>query len=80
MASFLLHHQHEAHECGVVFASFKGHDSRLRHHPALATCASGGHTIWWVVDAACEAEALELLPFYVAQRATATQVSEVQIP
>jgi hypothetical protein len=80
MARFLLHHHHEAHECGAVFASFKGCDSRLRHTGALASCASGDHTIWWVVDAASEADALELLPFYVAERATATQVSEVRIP
>ena len=80
MARFLLHHHHESRECGVVFASFKGHDSRLRHQTALASCASGGHTIWWVVEAESEADALELLPFYVAQRATATQVTEVQIP
>jgi hypothetical protein len=80
MARYLLQHHHESRECGVVFASFKGHESPLRHQEALASCASGGHAIWWVVDAACEAEALGLLPYYVAQRATATQVSEVQIP
>jgi hypothetical protein len=80
MARFLLHHHHESHECGVVFASFKGHDSRLRHQPALASCVSGGHAIWWVVDATNEADALGLLPFFVAQRATAARVSEVQIP
>ena len=34
----------------------------------------------WVVEAASEADALELLPFYVAERATVSQVSEVQIP
>jgi hypothetical protein len=32
------------------------------------------------VDAATETEALGLLPFYVAQRTTATRVSEVEIP
>jgi hypothetical protein len=32
------------------------------------------------VDAASEAEALGLLPFYVAERTTATSVSEVDIP
>ena len=80
MARFLLHHHHEAHECGAVFASFKGHDSQLRHQGALASCVSGGHAIWWIVDASSETDALGLLPFYVAQRATATRVSEVQIP
>ena len=31
MARYLLHHHHEPHECGVVFASFRGHESPLRH-------------------------------------------------
>ena len=42
MARYLLHHRHEPHECGVVFASFKGHDSPLRRRPTLASCRSGG--------------------------------------
>ena len=28
---------------GVVFTSFKGHQSTLRHRPTLASCRSGGH-------------------------------------
>jgi hypothetical protein len=80
MARYLLQHHHESHECGVVFAAFKGHDSHLRHQAALASCVSGGHSIWWIVEAPNEAEALGLLPYYVAQRSTATPVSEVQIP
>ena len=43
-------------ECGVVFAAFKGHQSPLRHQPTLASCRSGGHAIWWTVDAASERE------------------------
>ena len=80
MASYLLHHRHEPGECGVVFASFKGHQSPLRHRTALASCRTGGHAIWWTVEADSEADALRLLPFYVAARATITPVSEVQIP
>jgi hypothetical protein len=80
MTCYLLHHSHEPRECGAVFASFKGHQSPLRHQPALASCRSGGHTIWWTVDAATEEEALGLLPAYVAERTTASRVSEVQIP
>jgi hypothetical protein len=80
MARYLLHHRHEPHECGVVFASFKGHQSPLRHQATLASCRSGEHSIWWTVDAAAEADALRLLPRYVAERTTATRVSEVQIP
>jgi hypothetical protein len=80
MTRYLLHHRHRPDECGVVFASFKGHKSPLRHRPTLASCRSGGHAIWWTVEAADEAQALGLLPFYVAQRTTATSVSEVDIP
>jgi len=80
MARYLLHHRHEPHECGVVFTSFKGHDSPLPHQPTLASCRTGGHAIWWTVEADSEDDALALLPFYVAKRTTITQVSEVQIP
>jgi hypothetical protein len=80
MSRYLLQHQHEPRECGVVFASFKGHQSPLRHQPTLASCRSGGHAIWWTVDAATADEALRLLPSYVAQRTTVSRVSEVEIP
>jgi hypothetical protein len=80
MSRYLLHHRHEPHECGVVFAAFRGHESPLRRQPTLASCRSGGHAIWWTVDAATAEEALRLLPFYVAERTTATGVSEVEIP
>src|SRR5689334_13977451 len=70
MARYLLHHRHEPDECGVVFASFKGHDSPLRHRPTLASCRTGGHAIWWTVEAGSEADALRLLPYYVAERTT----------
>ena len=80
MPRFVLHHRHEAQECGVVFASFKGHTSPLRRHPTLASCRSGGHAIWWTVEAPSEAEAVALLPPYVAERTTAAQVSTVEIP
>jgi hypothetical protein len=80
MPCYLVHHRHEPHECGVAFTAFKGHESPLRRQATLASCASGGHAIWWRVDAATEAEALALLPFFVAERSTATRVSEVEIP
>ena len=80
MPCFLLHHRHEPGECGVAFASFRGHDGPLRRRPTLASCGSGGHAIWWSVQAETEEEALAQLPFFVAERATATQVSEVQFP
>ena len=80
MPRFLVHHRHAAAECGVAFAAFKGHDSSLRHRPALASCAAGDHAIWWTVEAACAADGLALLPFFVADHSTAVEVAEVQIP
>jgi hypothetical protein len=77
---YLLHHRHDAEECGVAFASFKGHPSPLRHKATIASCRSGGHAIWWLVDAASPEDALALLPFFVAERSTAVEVSEVTIP
>jgi hypothetical protein len=80
MTRYLLHHHHTPDECGAVFTSFKGHQSPLRHRATLASCRSGGHEIWWTVDAESEQDAFRLLPFYVAQRTTISHVSEVQIP
>ena len=80
MVTYVLHHRHAPPECGVVYASFKGHESPLRHRPTLASCNTGDHAIWWTVEAASEEDALELLPFYVAERTVATRVSEVRIP
>ena len=80
MPRYILHHKHEPSECDVVFAAFKGHQSPLRHRATLASCRSGGHAIWWTVDAATEAEAVAQLPFYVAERTTAAEVTEVRIP
>ena len=80
MATFLLHHHHEPHECGAVFASFRGHTSPLRHRATVSSCMSGGHAIWWSVTAGSEREALALLPLFVAERTTVNRVREVQIP
>jgi hypothetical protein len=77
---YLLHHRHRAEECGVAFASFKGLRSPMRHSGALASCRSGEHAIWWLVDAASPEDALALLPFFVAARSTAIEVTEVRIP
>jgi len=80
MARYLLEHRHQPRECGVVFASFKGHASPLRHRATVASCRSGGHAIWWSVEATSEDDALRLLPAYVAARTTVTRVNEVEIP
>ena len=80
MPEFLIYHRHDAAECGVVFASFRGVASPLRHRPTLASCLGGGHEIWWSVEADGARAALDLLPFYVAERATAIRVERVEIP
>jgi hypothetical protein len=80
VSQYLLHHRHEPRQCGVVFAAFRGHESPLRRRATVASCRSGGHEIWWTVDAASEEDALALLPAYVAERTTAAQVSKVEIP
>jgi hypothetical protein len=48
---FILHNRHDADDCGVVFAAFRGFTSPLRHTAALVSCRSGGHEIWWRVVA-----------------------------
>jgi hypothetical protein len=77
---YVLQHRHQPHECGVVFASFKGHASPLRHRSTFSSCRSGGHAIWWTVDAESEEAALALVPQYVAERTTVSHVNEVEIP
>jgi hypothetical protein len=80
MPRYLLHHQHEPGKCGVAFAAFKGHSSPLRHAPAVASCLSGGHEVWWLVEAPGPDQALDQLPFFVAERSTVTEIREVHIP
>jgi hypothetical protein len=80
MASYLLHHRHDERQCGVAYAAFKGETTPLRRRPAFASCLSGGHEMWWFVDAGSPDEALAQLPHFLATRATATRITEVQIP
>jgi hypothetical protein len=54
---------------------------RRPRQPATAPAdLFGGHAIWWDVNAASEAEALELLPSYIAQRTTVVTIATVEIP
>jgi hypothetical protein len=80
MPRFLIDHRHESSECSVVFAAFKGFETPLRHRATIASCAFGGHAIWWTVEAPSAEQALALLPYYVAQRANVTRIGEVDIP
>ncbi len=80
MPTYLLHHQHDPHECAVAFAAWLGFKSPLRHRPASSTCLTGGHVIWWRVEAGDRTSALGLLPRYVAERTTPIEVREIEIP
>lgn len=80
MKRFLLHNRHRPDECGVTFAAFKGHPSPLRGQETASSCLTGGHEIWWLVEAETADGALALLPRYVAQRSTAIAIREVLIP
>jgi hypothetical protein len=80
MSRFILHHRHSPAECPVVFASWKGFASPLRHRVTVGSCTWGGHEIWWDLEAASVRDALALLPRYVAERTKAIQIGEVEIP
>jgi hypothetical protein len=80
MARFRLHHHHQPGECAIVFAAWQGFASPLRHGPTVASCAFGGHEVWWDLDAEGPAEALGLLPRYVADRTRAIRIGEIEIP
>ena len=80
MPVFLLHHQHDEHECPAAFAAWTGFDSPLRRRTAASTCLTGGHALWWRVEAADRSSALALLPRFLAERTTPIEIREVQIP
>jgi hypothetical protein len=80
MPLFLLNHQHQPHECAAAFAAWQGFQSPLRHSLVPSTCLTGGHGLWWQVQADDRAAALALLPRYVATRTTVLQVKEIEIP
>ncbi len=80
IATFLLAHRHDADECRVVFAAWTGFKSPLRRQSTWASCLSGGHRLWWTVDAEDAEAALALLPTYVARRTEPIRVHPVTIP
>ena len=80
MPHFLLHHQHAERECDAAFAAWGGYQSPLRRSFAASSCLSGGHGVWWRVEARDAVAALALLPPYVAGRTRAIAVRDVQIP
>jgi hypothetical protein len=80
MPSFILHHQHEADECAAAFAAWQGFDSPLRPGRVRSSCLSGGHDLWWHVEAADPFHALAFLPPFVAERTNSIQIREVDLP
>lgn len=80
IATYVLYHHHEADECRICFAAWKGFDSRLRHSTALGSCITGGHCLWWTVEATDADAALALLPAYVAERTQLMEVRPISIP
>lgn len=75
MTSFMLCHAHDRAECPVVFAAFNGFASALG--AAACSCRTGGHRMWWRVEAADSVAALAHLPDFVAARTEAFEVREV---
>jgi hypothetical protein len=80
MPRFLLHHRHEPRECRAAFAAWKGFQSPLRHRTTIGSCLTGGHEIWWELEAASDAVALGRLPRYVAERTEVIRVSDIHVP
>jgi hypothetical protein len=80
MPRFQVSHRHDASECGAAFAAWRGFESPLRGHETLCSCPSGGHRLWWTVDAQDPAAALALLPPWVARRSRVEPVSDFVIP
>jgi hypothetical protein len=80
MATFVLKHCHAPQECRTAYAAWSGFDSPLRQQPTLASCAGGGHEIYWAVSATDERAALAQLPDWLAERTQATEVRKVPIP
>ena len=80
MPVFLLHHRHEPHECAAVFAAWTGFDSPLRGRTVESSCLTGGHALWWRVEAPDPESALAQLPGYVAARTATNEIREIQVP
>jgi hypothetical protein len=80
MPTFLLHHRHSARECAAAFAAWRGFQSPLRRHAVPSSCLLGDHAVYWRVEAASAADALALLPDFVARRTEPIQVRDVEIP
>jgi hypothetical protein len=80
MPVFLLHHEHQPDECRAAFAAWLGFDSPLRRRAVDSSCLTGGHALWWRVQASDGAAALAQLPRFVAERTTPIEIRAVPVP
>jgi hypothetical protein len=80
MPHYYLHHRHDPEECAAAFAAWRGFDSPLRRRPVATTCLSGGHRLFWRVEAADRSAASSLLPPFVAARTEIVEVRDVEVP
>jgi hypothetical protein len=80
MTLYLLQHRHAQDECAAAFASWKGFDSPLRESSAWCSCLSGGHQLWFMVEAGDGNAALAHLPRYLAERSEAVRVTKLSLP
>jgi hypothetical protein len=80
MALYVLQHRHQPAECAAAFAAWNGFDSPLREASAWCSCPTGGHHLWFLVEAADGDTALGQLPRYLAERAEAVRVTAVRMP
>ena len=80
MPTFLLEHRHEAADCEAAFAAWRGYQSELRGRTTASTCLRGDHRLWWFVEADDERCALAMLPPFVATRAVAVPVRQIEVP
>ena len=80
MPRYMLEHSHEARSCATAYAAWSGYDSPLRRRRTVATCAVGGHRIFWLVQASDADSAVRQLPEWLAERTVVSEVSEVTIP
>lgn len=79
MPRYLLRHAHDADDCAVAFAAWKGFESPLRGTTLTSTCPGGAHEVYAVVTAPGPDEALGHLPPWVRARASATLARDVRI-
>jgi hypothetical protein len=80
MALYVLQHHHQPAECPAAFAAWNGFDSPLREASAWSSCPTGGHHLWFLVEAADGDTALGQLPRYLAERTEAVRVTAVRMP